>query len=374
MKKFTSGLLALALVAVMLGLGVGAAVVNRGRVSPAAATASDELVAMLPASDVIAVVDVSRVFGEIIPQIKALTDDGGAKMAKELDEFVAETGIDPAKVTTAVVGFKMAESGLMKGSGAAILQGVTLDPARIEAAIKAKNGSFRTVEHKGKQIHVVTPPKKSAKAGAGGKGDEGEKKGEGVAGALGAGVNVDDEMALAQLEAGRVAVGNLDGLKALIDAKGAPATAANAKLTDLLKQTPAGLVRYAANVPASATETLTSQGELFAQLATIKTVFGSMEVGKDLSATLDTKMRTGTADEAAKLEASLQSLVGLGKMFLGGNQNPQMQAFGQILDQVKIGLQASDVSLSISIPRSLFDELAKSGKKTAAAESAPKKQ
>jgi hypothetical protein len=369
MKKFTSQLLALALVAAALGSLVGATFGSR-RAAPKAA-AADELVALLPASDVIAVVDLSRVFSEIIPQIKALTKDGGEKMTKEIEEFVADTGIDPAKVTGAAVGFKLTGADPSKGSLAAVFQGVTLDRARIEASVKAEGGSVSAVEYKGKQMLVITPPKKVAKADA-----EGEKKAEGGAPVAAEKLTTvqSEEIALVQLEAGRAAVGSVGGVKAVLDARGAPATAANAKLTELLSQTPGGLVRYAANIPPDATQALASQGELFAQLATIKTVFGTLDFGQDLSATLNTKMRTSTREEAANLETSLAGLVSLGKMVIGGNQKPEMQAAAQVLDLVKIGSEATDVSLSLSVPRAVFDAFAKSAKPEAAKDGAPKKQ
>jgi hypothetical protein len=369
MKKFTSRLLALALVAAALGSVVAATFGSRRAAT--AGAASDELVALLPASDVIAVVDLSRVFSEVIPQIKALTKDGGAKMTKEIEEFVADTGIDPAKVTSAAVGFKLTGADPSKGSLAAIFQGVTLDRARIEASVKADQGTMNTVEYKGAQLLVITPPRKAEKAAA-----PGEKKAEGDAGAPAdklAAVQ-GEEIALVQLDANRAAVGSLGGVKAVLDARAAPAAAANAKLTELLKQTPNGLVRYAASVPPDAAQALAGQGELFAQLATIKMVFGTLNLGQDLSATLDTKMRTATRDEATQLETSLAGLVSLGKMFIGGNQKPEMQAVAQLLDLVKIGSEATDVSLSLAVPRAVFDAFAKSAKPEAAKDSAPKKQ
>lgn len=361
MQKFLSRLVALSLVVASLGFAVGAAIRNNSAARPAVA-ASDELVALLPASDVIAVVDVSRVFGEIIPQLKALASDGGAKMAKELDEFVNETGLDPAKITSAVIGFKMSGADPSKGSGAAIVQGITLDPARIEAAVKAKQGNFKAVEYKGKQIYVVGTPERKTD----------EKKIDDMA--VRTRVKVEDNIALVQLETGRVALGSLDGVKAVLDAKGSPATAANAPLTDTLKQTPSGLVRFALNMPPSAAQTLSSQGELFQQFAAVKMIFGSLDVSKDLSATLDARLRTGTKDEAAKLQEGLTNLVNLGKVLLGGNQNPDLQLFNQLLDQVKIGSQVNDVSLTISVPRAVFDMLAKSGQKTEAQENKQKSQ
>lgn len=360
MKKVMSLLLTLSLLTLTLDFGAGTAAAKGGAASPAVA-ASDELVALLPASDGIAVVDVGRIFGEIIPQIKAMTADGGAKFTKELDAFVAETGLDPSKITAAVIGFKMSAADPSKGNGAAIIQGLTLDSARIEAAVKLQKGEFKTVEYKGQKIYVTSSPKEANKG-------EGEKK-EGAAARL----DMKEDLAFAQLEGNRISAGSLDGVKAVIDAKGTPATTANAKLSESLKQTPNGLIRFAVNIPPSTAQALTSQGDLFAQMAAIKMVFGSFDLSKDFSATLDAKMRTSTNDEATRIAASLNGLVEAVKPMLGGNSNPLMDAVGQALDKLKIGSQATDVSLTLVVPRSLFDAWVKSGDKQAES-GAPKKQ
>jgi hypothetical protein len=78
---------------------------------------------------------------------------------------------------------------------------------------------------------------------------------------------------------------------------------------------------------------------------------------------LDTKLRTSSSDEASKLQTSLAALVGLGKMFLGGNNDPAIQALTQVIDLVKINAQDTDVSVSLMIPKSVFDQFAEAGKK-----------
>jgi len=349
MQKKLSLLLIAAIVGAMLSLNLGA--MRPGSTHPA--SVADELVALLPASDAIAVVDVNRVFTEIIPQINAITADGGAKVTKELDEFTTDTGIDPTKITAAAIGYKINNDSPSKGSGAAILQGLTLDPAKIESAVKTKKGTVTSLDYNGAKIYVVsTPEEKKSEAG---------KTVENVAG-----VKLEEDMAFTQLEANRVALGSVDGIKAVLDAKKTPATAANAKLTDLLKQTQNGLVRFVFNIPPSAAQTLTSQGELFQQLAAIKLVFGSLDLSKDFTATLDTKLRTGTSEEATKLETGLNGMVAFGKMALGMQQGPpEMAALGQLLDQIKISAQQTDVAVNISVPKAVFDALAKAGKKEA---------
>ena len=299
--------------------------------SPAPAVA--DAVALLPASDGVAVVDVARLVNELLPQFRALAPTQAVKFEKEISEFIGETGIDPYRIKSAVIGFKMSES----NSVSAIIDGITFDPNRLLTSIKAKDPKqeVKTVEYKGKQIFVVT----SAQAGK-------------------AGFN--EDMAYTQLDGDRVALGNLSGVKSVLDGGNG---AANAALNSLLAQTNNGLLRFAANLPESATKGLAGQGDMFSQFATIKTVFGSLDLTRELSLLLATKLRTGSSDEAGKLQSSLSALVGLGKMFLGGNNDPAMQALMQVIDLVKINAQNSDVAVSLTVPKSVFDQFSAAEKK-----------
>lgn len=304
------------------------------------APAIAESMALLPASDAIAVVDVARIINELLPQFRAIAPKEAAKFEQEITEFMSDTGIDPYKIKSAAVGLRMTDSTIVS----AIVEGITFDPNRVIASIRSKSEKqgekteVKTVDYKGKQIYLVTSLKAAEKAG------------------------VSEDMAFTQLDGDRVALGNLSGVKSILDGSNG---SANTALNALLTQTNNGLLRFAANIPESAKKGLTDQGDMFAQFATIKTVFGSLDLTSELSLLLDTKLRTGSSDEASKLQTSLSALVGLGKMFLGGNNDPLMQGLMQVIDLIKINAQNNDVSLSLVIPKTVFDQLAEANKKKA---------
>ena len=339
MKRFyplTKGYLVLTLIFTLSLAGFS----NGNAAKPAAVTKATPLVAaesiaMLPASDAVAVVDVARLVNEFLPQFRALAPDKAVKFEQEISTFIGATGIDPYKIKSAVIGLNMSGS----NSVSAIIEGITFDPNRLITAIKAKDSKqeVKAVDYKGKQIFVVVSSKAEQ-----------------------AGIN--EEMAYTQLDADRVALGNLSSVKSVLDgANGATNTALN----ELLSQTNNGLLRFAANIPDNAKKGLAEQGDMFAQFSTIKTVFGSLELTRELSLLLDTKLRTGSSEEASKLQTSLAALVGLGKMFLGGNNDPTMHALTQVIDLVKINAQNTDVGLSLAVPKSVFDQFAEADKKKA---------
>ena len=240
---------------------------SRGKVAHTTSAVADA-VALLPASDAVAVVDVARLVSELLPQLRVIAPDQAAKFEREISEFMGETGIDPYKIRSAVIGLKMSES----NSVSAIIEGISFDPNRLLATIKAKENKqeVKLVDYKGKQVFVMTST-------------QAEKAG------------VNEDLAFTQLDSERVALGTLSGVKSVLDGGNG---AANATLTSLLGQTNNGLLRFAANIPENARKSLTGQGDMFAQFSTIKTVFGSLDLTGGLSLLLDTKLRTGSSDEA----------------------------------------------------------------------------
>lgn len=307
--------------------------------APAATPAAivDELVGLLPASDLVAVVDVGRAFNDLLPRLANLTVGGLDKMAKEVQEFTAKTGIDPAKVQSAVLGFSMNGA---QANGAIILAGLDLDDKKIEAAIKSYNAEFKTTEYKGKLIYNLITKVKSPSAGP---------------------VSVKtDETAFVSLSSQRLALGDLSALKNVIDiSTGAAKGGVTPALLGALKETSSSaLVRFTVNIPENLRQEAASQGDLFKSVSTIKLILGTFDVANDFSLALDALMRTPSQPEAAELESGLKGLVTLVRGFLGGG-DPKTDVFGQLLDQIKIGTKANDVSLSITVPRSLIDQFTK---------------
>lgn len=304
-----------------------------------ATTASDPLIALLPASDLVAVIDVNRLFNQLLPQLANIQTGGLDKMAKDLAEFTQKTGIDPALVQSAVLGLSLQGT---QGSGALIVSGLDLSNQQIESAMKEFKSEFKTSDYKGKTIYNVISKVKAPEAGP---------------------LSVKtDETALVALGGQRFAFGDLSVLKQIIDisngeAKGGVSQAMNGALNETRNS---ALLRFALNIPEGLKSDVADQGDLFKSIAAIKMVLGTFDVAADFTLSLDAIMRTASQNDAAELESGLNGLVGLIKgIFGGGTGDPKTDLIGQVLNQVKIGSKLSDVSLSISLPRTVIDQLTK---------------
>ena len=353
---------------------------------------TDNSLALLPKSDVVAVLDVSRLVNDLLPKAKQAWPEQMAKFEKEISEVVskaAKSGLDLYKIKSLTISLKLFGK---ETTGAMIVDGLTITPEMM--AKEDKN--TKSVEYKGKTMYIETPkpeakaptktPAKNArkpvarsKTKAGAKAKPARTKSSTPApGGIPLGDVTDlasnmgtsllkNSTAFVQLDAERVAFGDEPEVKAVIDAltgSADPTSLLGNDLTAALQETRApGLLRFAMNIPDSARQAAQSE-EFLKNLAFTKMVLGTLDVTEEMSFLLDAKLRTGSAEEATKLHESLAALLGLGKMMLGGNQDPLMAMLNTLLDQIRLSPQANDVTLAITVPRELYETFLKSAPKT----------
>lgn len=346
MRRFFSSVLMLCLIACPVlaqtakpATKVPASAPATATLSPAGAPAADALIGLLPASDVIAVVDISRLFNELLPRLAGIQTGGVDKLAKQITDFTQKTGIDPAKVQSAVLGFSLEGT---QGKGAVLVSGLDLSTPQIEAAMKEFKTEFKSSEYKGRTLFNIVSKVKAPEAGP---------------------LSVKtDETALAALGAQKFVFGDLSVVKNVIDISSGDAKGGvSPTMSGALAETRANaLLRFALNVPESLKQGAADQGDLFKSVGAIKLVLGTFDVAADLSLSLDALMRTASQKDATELEEGLKGLVSLIKgIFGGGSGDPKTDFIGQLIDQVKVSSKLSDVSLSITLPRALLDQLSK---------------
>lgn len=353
---------------------------------------ADNTISLLPKSDVVAVLDLNRLLNDLLPKAKQIWPDQFAKFEKEFNDVLGKAsaaGVDVYKLKSVAIGMNLFGE---KTTGAMIIEGLTVTPE----LMSKENTERSTIEYKGKTLFIEKPkpePKSVAKASAKTSGNrkvaarsktQSRAKSQtaraktssqlpgGIPGnvtdlASSVGSNLlKDNTAYVQLDEARAAIGDETQVKAVIDAltsSPTPSSNISQELSSALQETKAsGVLRFAVNVPDSARKAAEGE-EFFKNLAVVKMVMGTLDVSDEMSLLLDAKLRTGSADEASKLHESLTALLALGKMLLGGNQDPTMLMLNKALDQIRLSPQSNDVTLAITLPRELYETFLKSDSK-----------
>ncbi|MFN0087928.1 MAG: hypothetical protein ACKVX9_21220 [Blastocatellia bacterium] len=304
---------------------------------PAAKTAGNSLFSLLPSTDLIATVDAGRLVNELLPKLATLSVGGVDEMAKQITEFTQKTGIDPTRIQNAVLAMDLKSA---QAQGVVLLQGIDPDAKQIEAAMQAFKSEYKAVDYKGRMIYTILAKVNAPTAGP---------------------VSVKtDEMAVAPLGNQMMAFGDRAMIQKVIDVQtGTEKNLVSPRMIAALEETRASaLVRFALNIPEELRTQAVDQGDLFKSVASIKMILGTFDVASDFSLSLDTIIRTATQNEAGELETGLKGLLGLIRGIFGG-ADPSTDFIGQLLDQIKIGSKLNDVSLSISLPRAIMDQLSK---------------
>ncbi|MBO0797579.1 MAG: hypothetical protein J2P31_02045 [Blastocatellia bacterium] len=301
----------------------------------AAVAPADDLIGLLPQSDLIALIDFHRAFNDLMPRLNDMGVGGPSKMARELQEFTQKTGIDLTKAQNAVLSLKFPDT---QAYGGLIIQGLDLDDKKLEAAMKAYEADYKATEYKGKQV-INLANRGSAP----------------TAGPLSLKA---DELALAVPGPQKLAFGDISFVKGIIDIQaGATKGGVTKELVSGLNETRnSALARFAFSLPEYMRQEALDQGDVFASVAAIKVILGTVDMGSDLSLLLDMTMRTPSQKEATELETGLRGLVSLAKGFLTGGD---LDLYGQLLEQVKIASKINDVSVTLNMPRSMMDQMGK---------------
>lgn len=312
---------------------------TRAHASPAA----PDLLQQLPASDVVLVVDHSRILNEAIPRLFGNNTAPLAKIFAAGEEFKAKTGIDPRSISSIVVGVRfMNPDNLMKGPDKKDLGVVILAQGDFEARklvdFMRSEGKERLREEQsgGRTIYSIderpkgsTTPKPEIEIPA-----------------------------LTMLDPNTIAIGDLAQVRATIEAKGGGARL-SPELLALATRNSNALISLAGNVPANLTVNLAPKGSS-GNPEMDATVTKFFELVAAITQTSISLGLTPTGVECwlgARLN-SVEKAQSLGDMLLGARQQYNVfiedKVVRDLVNSMQITAQNDEVQLRLEVPQTLI--------------------
>lgn len=321
---------------------------TRASASPAGLTpAQERLLSLAAPADLLALVDLRRVFGETLPVLAERKIGGIDTLVATLGAVAVATGATPANARDGVLALSL--QGLQAG-GLLLVEGVDLDLAKLEPLLRANQMTFRRETRGGVDLLTLLTPVPPV--------------------SLGPLVLSTDELTVVPLGDQRLAIGNLPAVVALVErmAKASPAAPATPPATDspllrALRQTrAAALIRFSLRLPEGVREEIATQGDLFLSLSKVETIRGEIDLARSLELTLEALFPTPDPKEAVELNLGLKGLLNLARALFGSAGEPAASGrttLNQVLDQIRFTVQGSEVTLRLALPAAFLEAMSR---------------
>lgn len=328
------------LLAIFLTALVGVRFVSAQTRTPPA-TASNDPLATLPASDVVGFLDFRRLLNEIVPRVLAKDPMLLAKMVVALDDVNKKTGINIRSIERIAAGVRFYGTTFTnvkkEDVGIAIIVHGDFDPNMFIAALKRETkGKVAEAAYGGKIIYsepMPAPPKKRSER---------------------------ETPAIVVLDSNTLAVGDLQQIRATIDAAASGNGRVDTALTQLATRDSSGFVGVAANIPDAIKQTFSEKApkDEMAQ-PIIKLVNGIKQISASMGGNeTDFNITLGVRFEnPEQAQSANDMLLGLRQQFGTQITDPQARA---LLEGVQIAAQGDELQLRCAIKNEVVQGLAAS--------------
>lgn len=302
------------------------------------------LIALLPASDGVAVIDTKRLFDTALPTALASNQPLLSEIISKVADINARTGVDLRSFDQIAVGVTV-KHGLTNDldiDAIAVASG-TADLASLTATARAAAaGSIREEAMNGKTIIIFEPKPLPADPNA----KTADNIHDKVAKAL------RQEIAMVVIDQRTVAVGSLARIREMMSGHTHVARDVNGLLP-----AKGAAVNFAVRNGGLLSALLpVDNDELGKQVGTIQAISGSIDLA-ETGLTISTVAKTQTVREALSLKDFLEVLRDMGGFVWGQSKAADKQLYSRSLKAVRLGTRANSVMLDITVPQADVDLL-----------------
>jgi hypothetical protein len=309
--------------------GALATVSAQKNAAPASRTAPS-LLASLPQSDVVALIDQRRLMSEVMPKIMADNPARLGEVNAEIDKFKGRTGIDPRSFDQVAVSlrYNFPQPGVTKAFTLALARGTFNEAAFVAAGKAAADGQYREEKYQGQTIYVFTLNQQFKLLGL---------------------VKFDvGDLAVTAMSTDVLAIGTPETVKTAIDSKKGRA-GSNAELIGLATRDSKAVVGFGANITAQLLKNLKiSNDEVMKDLSTVRQIYGSAGLS-DTNVELFLAARATNATAARNLGDTLEALKQLGAFFVGRLPAAKGKLAQSALDNLKITTQDNELQIRTTV-------------------------
>jgi hypothetical protein len=288
------------------------------------------VLASLPASDAVMLVDVRRLLSEGLPRAYNNNPAELARVNSEIDKFRTATGLDARSFERVAVGvsYTQTPAGRTLVETVAVARGKFNAAALVAAARPAANNRVQEQKYAGKTIYVFNVDSRVK-----------------LLGLFSARLS---DVAFTALDANTLAVGKLERVRSSIDAH-AGRGRVSPEITALATRDANALIGAGGNIPASLTQNLDiGGGNLSQSIASVRQFYSTLGTTADGFNFL-TALRTENAGAAKTLSSTLTSLKSLAPFAIGQMAAPRARPLQSLVENTKVAAEGNDVLITIQL-------------------------
>jgi len=311
--------------------------------------ASMRLVAMLPASDGVAIFDAKQFLGTALPTLLASNQPALTDITAKINEMSARTGIDLRKFEEIAVGIaaKQVSATETDYEPVAIASGDVTDGALNAIKKMSSNGSYREEKIAGKTVYIFT-------AGPSMQQTSSTTSSSKISAAIDKALRgLQREIAVTAIDRNTLVFGCLDRVRETLEGR----THVGADLTGLLAAKEMSVANFAFKPAGKMGKMLPLDTDMLGtSLDGIQYVTGAIDVTAT-GTTLQAMARTRLPHQAAELKDTLDVLQTMGTAVLGNSKKPGQAIYGRIIKNAKFTVRGTDVMFDLTVPQSDIDAL-----------------
>lgn len=306
-----------------------------------AATAAQDPLTLLPASDAVVTADVKRVINDALPRAFSSDPAKLAQVNADIDRFRTRTGVDLRSIDKMALGARFHEvtteaSRPTRIEMVAIARGTFNADVIVAAGRLAAKDKYRTEKYAGKNIHIFTLNEQIRLFGL---------------------FNLRlSDVAVAVLDTNTLAMGQLSRVREAIDAS-AGRGRVSSELVQLATRNPSAMIGFGSNVPPSAMREIGVLGvdsdEISKNIASIRQVYGSIGMttnGFDMQAVARTDNEQAAKSLYGTINAAKEFAAPLVSQFLRNEAKAKLVR--NTLDSLKVATAGNELQIRLEVAQS----------------------
>ena len=305
---------------------------------------TNQLAALLPASDGVITLDIRRLLNESVPQVLSGKPQMLADINAKIDEIRDKSGLDLRQFEQVVIGVatKQISPQEVDLEPVFLARGKYNANALIALAKLASKGKYREEKIGDRMVYVFSGKEILAQKKSATKSAWFDKAIDRMIQSL------TKEIAVTSFDGNTLAFGSLARVRETFESKTRVAT----EVLDLISRKPNAVASFGARLPDGLSKFIDMDNDQFGKtLDSIRQVSGAMEVSGD-NATVSIMAKTLRADQAQNLHETLEGLQIVGKAFIGGAKGEDKKVFTRMIENARITRNVNEVSLDLQVPQS----------------------